>query len=473
MERYRLSEQERAILEGLQQPYAMYQLVDKRVATLILSEGFCELFGYTDKARAYHDMDTAMYKDVHPDDVARISNAAVQFATGAAGYEVIYRTRGKREGEYRVIHAFGKHTYAPTGEQLAHVWYVDEGPYVEGAASEGQERNQSLSNALHEESLLKSSRFDALTGLPTMSYFFELAEAWKRSTVRSGGHAVLLSMLAYLIKPLRENVITSNLLLALFTSLLVTVFTMVADIIVSYQTHKNDQYLEDLYQFGIGTFRRDKKEMLQSMLAECDKTVWISGYRLILTRNIRKDILAAIERGATVISVVCPPWSEAFRMVYGDNEKVMDNYLECIHTVNQGRIEHGADGTDPSREQFWFVFVDKPIFSDTYRIDQNLVTGPYMHNRDPDYNRMMATDFFSYDIVRQSELYSIVDEEYKTLMRDSKWMLCWDRFEAVYEKIKAGDYREEDKKKLLFSVCREIKDEDRAAMMSAVGVKTN
>ena len=70
MERHKLPQQEQSALERLRQPFAIYQFVDKRVATLVLSDGFCKLFGYDDRAQAYFDMDNNMYRDTHPDDAA-------------------------------------------------------------------------------------------------------------------------------------------------------------------------------------------------------------------------------------------------------------------------------------------------------------------------------------------------------------------------------------------------------------------
>ena len=192
MDRYRYSSQEQVLLERLRQPFAVYQFIDKRVVTLVLSEGFCELFGYADRARAYYDMDNDMYKDTHPDDVARIANAALRFATEGGRYEVIYRTRMAGTSDYRIIHAYGEHVYTDTGVRLAHVWYSDEGIYDEGCGQRGIELTQSLSNALHEESIVKASQYDYLTGLPSMTYFFELAEAGKREVRERGGSPVLM-----------------------------------------------------------------------------------------------------------------------------------------------------------------------------------------------------------------------------------------------------------------------------------------
>ena len=191
MERYCLPEQEKTILEALQQPFAVYQFVDKRVVTLALSDGFCELFGYADRRKAYDDMDRNMYRDTHPDDVARIANDALIFATQGGKYETIYRSRIPGSGDYRVIHAFGRHVVTRDGVRLAHIWYSDEGPYSDRPEETKSGLNIALNEALHRESIRKASQYDFLTGLPSMTYFFELGEAAK-STIRAAGDEATL-----------------------------------------------------------------------------------------------------------------------------------------------------------------------------------------------------------------------------------------------------------------------------------------
>ncbi|MBR1885380.1 MAG: EAL domain-containing protein [Schwartzia sp.] len=188
-ERYEFSRERKAFLEGLKQPFAVYQFLEKKVVTLALSDGFCRLFGYEDRAQAYYDMDHNMYKAAHPDDVARIANAAVQFATKGGSYDVIYRTRKKDSTGYTIIHALGEHEITETGVQIAHVWYTEEGEYKEG---HGSELTLLLRQALHEESILKANRYDFLTGLPSMTYFIELAEVERRAVREEGGSPALL-----------------------------------------------------------------------------------------------------------------------------------------------------------------------------------------------------------------------------------------------------------------------------------------
>ena len=196
MEKYTYPPQELKTLESLQMPLAVYQFVDKRVGTLALSNGFLWMFDYTDREQAVYDMDHDMYATAHPDDVTRIADAAAQFATAGGVYDIIYRTRTKTSTEYRVIHAHGEHVIRENGARLAYVWYMDEGPYNEKTEGDSPEAraNQALVAALHEESILRESRYDLLTGLPNLAYFFELAEAGKATLNKAGKYPVMLYM---------------------------------------------------------------------------------------------------------------------------------------------------------------------------------------------------------------------------------------------------------------------------------------
>ena len=195
MERYRFDEKIKASLENLRAPLAVYQFLDKRVVTLVLSAGFCALFGFSDRADAYRVMDNDMYRDTHPDDAARIADAAFRFATQGGKYEVIYRTKTFENPEYRIIHAIGEHVYTEEGVRLAYVWYTDEGAYLEGQIVQEADTNTITSNfskALHEESIFQASYYDYLTGLPSMTYFFQLAEAYRNEMLEQGIQPVLV-----------------------------------------------------------------------------------------------------------------------------------------------------------------------------------------------------------------------------------------------------------------------------------------
>ncbi|MBR0303720.1 MAG: EAL domain-containing protein, partial [Clostridia bacterium] len=192
MKKYTFPEEQRAILEKLQMPLAVYQFIDRRVVTLILSDGFLELSGYPDRETATFDMDRDMYKGTHPDDKARISEAALHFATEDSGYNVVYRSRKVGASEYSVIHAFGRHVTTKDGVRLAYIWYADEGMYSEDNPKRRARLNAYLNNTLYENSILKASRYDFLTGLPNITYFFELVDSARDSVIAGGGRPTLL-----------------------------------------------------------------------------------------------------------------------------------------------------------------------------------------------------------------------------------------------------------------------------------------
>ena len=130
MEKYRYSDEELALIENSSVPFAIYQFINKRVVAIALSKGFIEMAGYTDLTReeVYDLMNTNMYRDTHPDDLATIGDAALTFATKGGVYDVIYRF--KRNGEYRIIHSYGRHITKENGVKLAFIWYTDNGPFV-------------------------------------------------------------------------------------------------------------------------------------------------------------------------------------------------------------------------------------------------------------------------------------------------------------------------------------------------------
>ena len=79
-----------------------------------------------------------------------------------------------------IVHAIGEHIRTEDGVTLAYIWYAYEGTYT----TENEDNKTSLSAAMErtvrEENMIKGNYFDYLTGLPNMSYFFELAHEWRK-----------------------------------------------------------------------------------------------------------------------------------------------------------------------------------------------------------------------------------------------------------------------------------------------------
>ncbi len=180
------------VLEGLSIPFAVYQFVDKRVVTLILSDGFCDLYGFTDKSEAYYIMDNDMYEAAHPDDKARIANEAYRFATKGGKFDITYRTLCRNRKQYMIVHAVGKHVFTDDGVRLAYIWYTDEGDYSADDKTGSSPLKSTLSKTLREESIVNTIRYDSLTGLPSMTYFFELAEEWRAKRLNEGKESALV-----------------------------------------------------------------------------------------------------------------------------------------------------------------------------------------------------------------------------------------------------------------------------------------
>ena len=195
MNKYQFPQGELAHIEESELTFAIYQFLDKRVVTLALTEGFLKLFGYDNREQAYYDMDNDMYKNTHVDDKARVADAAYRFATEGGQYDVIYRTKAAvGPDEYYIIHAHGEHVITETGERIAQVIYMNEGPAGGGTDGPEGKWNETLRRALHEEAFVRSSSYDHLTGLPGMTYFFELASSRLSSLKEGDGNLSLMFM---------------------------------------------------------------------------------------------------------------------------------------------------------------------------------------------------------------------------------------------------------------------------------------
>lgn len=187
MDESKVNREDLSVLASSCIPVAVYQLLNKRVATVLVSDGFCSLMGYCSHEEAAAAMDANMYERTHPDDVARVANATYLFATQGGTYEVIYRSRDIASGKgYRIVHAQGKHVYDQSGTRYAVVWYMDEGPCAANALRRADCADASLNETLPAHAIQRSSYYDALTGLPSTGYFFELADTRVCSSIRGG-----------------------------------------------------------------------------------------------------------------------------------------------------------------------------------------------------------------------------------------------------------------------------------------------
>ena len=124
--------------------------------------------------------------------MAKFTNALLRFAAGDGRLELIYRAKKKGASGYTVIHLIGEHVTAEDGSRLAHIWFTEEGDYGTYSRENGSEVSRMFNKALHEQSLVKATQYDNLTGLPNMTHFFELAEPKRDAMLEQGQSPALL-----------------------------------------------------------------------------------------------------------------------------------------------------------------------------------------------------------------------------------------------------------------------------------------
>lgn len=265
----------------------------------------------------------------------------------------------------------------------------------------------------------------------------------------------------YLAPPTASTAFVPELALAIATSLLASIFCMLSDTYINYRSRQNDKLLEDLHTFGIRKLHFNKQALVRELLQDCGNYLWISGCRLILTRNIAPAIARQLRSRPDlyVRCLVCPPWTQSYHLIYGEDDNVMDNYFAVFRTIQRAREGEPV----PCRVHV----LDKPLFNDTYKFDKITVTGPFLHARDDSGGRITANDFFTYDVIRRSRLQALMEGEYATLWDEAPEELDWDRFQSACERYRP-DMTEEEKAALLRECCVPIREEGRELLLPRV-----
>lgn len=238
----------------------------------------------------------------------------------------------------------------------------------------------------------------------------------------------------------------TNLWLAFATSLMASILVLLSETVVKYRSHQSDVFLEGIAKLGISNLHFDKQALLSELMDDCKREFWAVGYRYILTSNLAGKVQSAAERKVSMKLLVVPPWTDAFRLVYGQQEKVADNYLAVLLAV----LRASGSEVSPTIE---VRFVDKPLFNDTYRVDDAIVTGPYMHNTDPLYGKLAANDFFTYELYRSSHLHQLITDEFQVLWEAAEQQLDWELFREFAETLPRSDLNDAQKLDGLQSTC--------------------
>lgn len=184
---YEISSDTRSFLENIPIPLAVYRYVDDQIKPLLVSKAYLRLFGYDSCQEAVYCLNTDLYRNVHPDDIARMEDHSYSFATQDDSYDVIFRNRREDQSDYHIIHGTGKHI-SVNGAELAFITYTDE-----TADSGNDEIVKAVLTTLSDkyspsESTEFSKHYDELTGMHNMTHFLEYAGAgiekmWEKGQV--------------------------------------------------------------------------------------------------------------------------------------------------------------------------------------------------------------------------------------------------------------------------------------------------
>ena len=149
---------------------------------------------------------------------------------------------------------------------------------------------------------------------------------------------------------------------------------------------------------------------LELLIPKCRNEIWITGYRLIMTGKspfAERSARPAPRRRALEFGCWrCRPgagptsWYTAQRMC----RTIISRFFRSL----QLRENYGTN--------LEIRFTEKPIFNDTYKIDDRFITGPYLHCLDKNNGRITAKDFSPLDINDpQKELYGLIYRDYMTV----------------------------------------------------------
>lgn len=174
-------------------PFGIIKYEDNRIITHLLTEGFFELFGYTDAEEAYEILNKDLFHNIHPDDAARLGDAFIRFVKEDEEYDVTYRWMVR--DKYRIIHAKGAAILDEDGGKLYEVWYMDEGEYVYNDEQTKRSNDDSFSEniigTLNEDIKKGKGSFDYLTGIPNRISFFENALVFRDKSLAEGRSCVI------------------------------------------------------------------------------------------------------------------------------------------------------------------------------------------------------------------------------------------------------------------------------------------
>ncbi|SFB16987.1 diguanylate cyclase (GGDEF) domain-containing protein [Acetitomaculum ruminis DSM 5522] len=179
MRKHEFTAEQRKCIEESCIPLGVYQFLNERVVVLAVSDGLCNLLG-SSREETVELMEKDMYRGCHPDDLARVEEEALKFARNGDEYNSIYRTKNRDNKSYSIVHAHGKRINLEDGTSILVTWYIAEKNYYLNQAELDIKFGNSFDCIPFTENIITDNCYDTLTGLPNMSYFFNLLEEGRK-----------------------------------------------------------------------------------------------------------------------------------------------------------------------------------------------------------------------------------------------------------------------------------------------------
>lgn len=121
---YHFSKEYKEAYEMLPIPLGVYQLVNSKIVTLLVSDGLCDFLG-KERSLLMDHFNNNMFGNVHPDDAEMLARLGYRFATKRDSYDITYRTKLYGQTEYRYVHAVGQFRQMGDDTFLAFLEYAD------------------------------------------------------------------------------------------------------------------------------------------------------------------------------------------------------------------------------------------------------------------------------------------------------------------------------------------------------------
>lgn len=160
MEIIKFTEQQRKDYEQLPTSMAIYQIIDGKAKTLLVTDELCRLLRIS-REDLIANLDKSMFGFVHPDDIGRMAYFGKNFAAHTdEKYDVFFRWKTPKMEDYHIFHSWANHVLVD-GVSLGFFFYSD--------VEESGKNNQILDT--HYQKYANDQMYqDRLTNLPNRRF---------------------------------------------------------------------------------------------------------------------------------------------------------------------------------------------------------------------------------------------------------------------------------------------------------------